>query len=215
MPDSVSSRPYRERLVFTKSALVIQGFVLLSVGLTSVFIRPILEFGLCLLLLVSGLVLLTFVRRLLKSGPVESSISIGLALANTVLFVSLLASMNQWGFPSWSVGVSGLAILCYVAACGRDFSFLGFIAVPSLTLLVLELFLVLARMSPPAGHLAWITVLTILTYTSYDLAMIMKRRTTSEVLTTFADFQRDLINLVTYPIRIYSHWRKYRFFITH
>jgi hypothetical protein len=48
-------------------------------------------------------------------------------------------------------------------------------------------------------------------YFVYDLSMLVKRRRMGEEVAAVADLYRDLINFVTYSVRVYFHWRKFRF----
>jgi hypothetical protein len=45
----------------------------------------------------------------------------------------------------------------------------------------------------------------------YDLAALLSRRRLREVPAAVADLYRDLLNFITYSVRIVLHWRRFRF----
>lgn len=209
-------QPYRVRLEFTKKVLAVHAVLILTVGLFAIFFEPFLSSHLYLPIHAGAIIFLTAIRYFLKSGKFESILSIAVALANSFVACSTFAFLERQGFPAWSLAAAGILILIYLAACGHDFSFLGSIFAPLIPFGIFLIALHYTKTLPPFNPTGgFFCVLIILSYSSFNQAMIMKRRRADEVLSSVADFQRDIVNLVTYPIRIILHWTKYSFRLTH
>lgn len=156
------------------------------------------------------LMALTVVRRLLDGGTTENVISAILLAATMFLAAQVSQNLLEWGIPVWAIALSVLQAVIYSACCGKDFSFAGFFFLGLLSQAALWLALVVMHLIEPAT--AWIGLglgFLSLFYLSYDLAMILRRRRIAEVPAAVADLFRDLINFVTYSVRIFLHWRRF------
>ncbi len=160
-------------------------------------------------LLAASLIGLSIMRNIGKGKSWEQILS---ALAAPTLFISLgqiVAHFGQHGWPAWSISVGPAVAVAYVVIAGRDLSFLGMFVfsagVSSVVLCVWsgemgrrELFQTLAV------NLAY------LFFYVYDAAAILTRRRLGEDWGAVLDLYRDTLNFITYPLRVWKHWRKHR-----
>lgn len=210
--DSVASQKYDVRLLFTKQAMTGQFALMGVISILTLVIPhlPITTQNLWWIAL-GSVISLNMVRRLIN-GPIETVLSY-------LIFASLAVTLSQigqrfmdWGYPAWILPVSAFLALSYAWLCGRDFSFAGcafftaFAAVGVTTILAF-----LGWVPWPDVGWAVVVALTYTGYITYDLAMMMKRRRPDELLTAVIDFYRDVLNFVFYPLRVWLHWKKYRF----
>ena len=213
---SVSQSNYDARIDFVKRTMVCFTGTLLPVVLISNFIPAVIEAKMAAYLLLFVLIFLTLTRRFFGRGVVEKANSIFGTGAVLCLIAILLVWANRTGWPVFLLASQLLMMLVYTLACGRDFSFVGFIVITSATQIAINL-MASAFHVLPDPHLGQMSLFAVAFswYVSYDLAMIMKRRRPEEVASSVADIYRDLLNFATYPIRVIDHWRKYRFNLTH
>ncbi len=181
-------------------------------GIYAIFLPPFLNQEIAILLHFLFISALTAIRFFLKSGKLESGLSFGLAVTNSIVSCSTFSYLERHEFPSWALAAAGAIILIYTFACGHDFSFVGSVFAPIFPFGILITVLHFSGIFPEFNaFLGFLCVFALLSYSSFNLAMIMKRRRADEILTSVADFQRDIINLITYPARIIHHWTKYKF----
>jgi hypothetical protein len=154
---------------------------------------------------------LSIVRQLVKAKPADPKVSLMLA---PLLFFSLglcLRELSQMGWPVWTplVGV-GCAVI-YGLLSGRDYSFLGMLV---LSLITSSTGLVAHGLTTgwSASYL-WYGLLFNALYLIYyvsDLAALQTRRRLGEEWGAVMDLYRDVLNALTYSIRVWKHWRKHR-----
>ena len=210
----VASCEYSKRLEFTRALLI--GFVITWALIAAMVITlPLidgwgkLQYGLTAV----GLGLLsTIIRKLLHLGPWDARVSPFITILILAAVAGYLKAFHASGWPIWLLSLPPLSILGYILLCGRDFSFLGMAVLGFIACAIA--YLAMAAF----GTLPWIYMweasgLAILFhfFVSYDLAMIMKRRQPREVIEGVCDLYRDPLNFFTYGIRVWSHWRRYRF----
>jgi len=158
------------------------------------------------------MITMTVLRLVIKSGKLEQAASVILLLLAIPLLGQLCFDIYLAGYPILIFLIAATLTGLYTLLAGRDFSFPGMVTVCSLTLIPI-LFILRHQEIPTFESVAftWIIGTTYLIYVAYNLSMILKRRTMAEVPTAIADFYRDSLNFLTYPVRVYFHWRKYQF----
>lgn len=209
---SVSQCPYDVRLAFVKKVLVSFCLVHLPLVLAASQAKPFIEAPTALVFFGVAILALTLSRRLFVRGPVESACSLFGLITVLILEFDLASSAQVHGVPVVLAASLSVVMLFYTLTCGRDFSFVGFVVVSMLAQTILAIVLDFFGMVPNLMMApALLASLAMVSFISFDLAMIMKRRRPDEPVSSVADFYRDLLNFLTYPARVYDHWRKYRF----
>ncbi len=149
--------------------------------------------------------------RLYLDGSKHERISNLIILPLTLLSTGFLGhSLQEFGVPVWLLPWSVFGVLIYTIVAGRDFSFLGCLFI-SMAAVVISAF-ILQAINP-----IWFTDLpkaimlcfVWLFYYVYDLAMLLKRRRVGEELCAVTDLYCDVLNFLTYPLRVYRHWQKF------
>ncbi|MCH7946107.1 MAG: hypothetical protein IIC73_08870, partial [Armatimonadetes bacterium] len=116
------------------------------------------------------------------------------------------------GSPVWIIGLGYVLASLYGVFCGRDFSFVGQVV---LTIIVLTIILsattLLSALAWPDAVRWGLLTLAYVSYYVYDLAALLSRRRLGEAPAAVADLYRDLLNFITYTVRIVLHWRRFRF----
>lgn len=213
---SVSQSSYDVRLTFVKRTMVAFAGTLLLTAIAAKLITPFLGPVPASLTLLAVLVALTLSRRFLIRGNTESIVSATGLVVTLALIADLLSFAQSEGWPIFLFTAQLLMMLVYTLACGRDFSFMGFIVIGALTQIAVTLLATFFGLVPThVLGFAIIAAIVFSSYVGYNLAMIMKRRRPDEIVSSVTDMYRDLLNWSTYPIRVIDHWRKYRFNITH
>ncbi len=212
VPGNVDEEPYSVKVRFIKNALLGHSLTMLAIGIFSFW--PIWQLSATDLVisLAAVLVALTTSRYFLRHGRLEQIASVALLLLAIPLLGQLGHDIRYIGYPIESLLIAGLSIGIFTLAVGRDFNFTGMVVVCSITTLG---FLVLATargfIDPAALAFSWLIAVIYLIFVAYNLAMILKRRRVSDLPSVPADFLRDLLNFTTYPLRIFAHWRSYKF----
>ncbi len=195
---------------FVKTVIFLGALAVGCIALLTWLMPPILGLRLSALGLLGCLMALTLVRRLLDGGATENALSAILLGVTIGLGAQVAQNLLEHGIPIWAVAVSVLQAVIYSLFCGRDFSFSGLFFLGFLSQVALWTALVIAGWINQST--AWmgmgIGFLTLF-YLAYDIAMILRRRRKTEVPAAVADLFRDLINFVTYSIRIFLHWRRF------
>jgi FtsH-binding integral membrane protein len=119
--------------------------------------------------------------------------------------------LQEGGFAVVLVLFAALAATLYAALCGRDFSFVGQFVLSWLAVSIASglLFFV----GETAGNTVisgWVLASAWLFYFVYDLAALLTRRKRGEEVHAIADLFRDILNFITYPWRVYRHWKSIR-----
>ncbi|MBS1723760.1 MAG: hypothetical protein JSS66_12495 [Armatimonadetes bacterium] len=155
---------------------------------------------------------LTLVRRAFDGGKTENILSTS-ALLPTLFFLS------QWFEWLHRTGVPVVALVpvvfgtgLYALLCGNDFSYIGmFVLTGAFELVAVVTARVFGYFTPTSAWLGLVLGSAFLFYFSYDLSMLVKRRRFGEGAAAVADLYRDLLNFTTYTVRVYLHWRRFRF----
>lgn len=211
IPGNAAEEPYLVRLGFVRRVVFLH---ILTVALAAIMaylplplLPPIQAAGIVLILLV----VLSMVRGMAKGRQADVRIS-------TFLLPVLLLGLALWlralfdeGWGVWAAGVGLACAVAYVAASGRDLSFVGMFVVA---------FIASSCLIALAGwrfHLAGLEVANaiilngaFLFYYVYDLAALLTRRRLGEEWGAVVDLYRDVLNGLTYPIRVFRHWKEHR-----
>ncbi len=161
---------------------------------------------------VASLVALTLVRRLLDHAPWDNALSL-LLMAPTVWSLGSIARIGlDAGLPLW-IPATAYAVACtYGAVCGRDFSFVGQFMVTLISMTVVLTTVTIARIVTLADAALWgVASMVYVFFFVYDLAALLSRRRLGEEPAAVADLYRDLLNFLTYSVRVVLHWRRFRF----
>lgn len=212
VPGNADEETYAVKVKFIKRALVGHSLTMVAIGLFSFWPIWQLSSTQLILALAAVLVALTTSRFLLRHGRLEQIASIVLLLAAIPLLGQLGHDIRYIGYPIESVMIAGVSIGVFTIAVGRDFNFTGMVVTCSLATLAM-LFVETTQhfIDPGALAFSWIIAIAYLIYIAYNMAMILKRRRVTDLPSVPADFLRDLLNFTTYPIRIFAHWRSYKF----
>ena len=215
-PIEVTKNAASERYIVTLSYVraVMAGHFIsaLAVAGVALFLEPTLDVQSAAVVFFGSLLLLTIGRRLLHGGWLDNAVSL-LLLAPTVWSLGALVRIGlDAGMPVWIPGVAYLYASVYGALCGRDFSFVGqfVITLGALTATVVSA-LALGIVDLGDAFLWSFIALVYAFYYIYDLAALLSRRRLGEEPAAVADLYRDMLNVLTYSVRVYLHWRRYRF----
>lgn len=212
VPNCVDDQPYPDKIKFIKRTLVGHLITIFAIAITAQYVHLPLNDIQLLLILAGILITMTVLRLTIKSGRIEQSLSVLLLLAAIPLLGQLCRDIYTIGYPILIFLIAATLTGLYTLLAGRDFSFPGLVTICSITLI--PILLILRHQEIPTFEsvaFTWIIGTTYLVYVAYNLSMILKRRTMAEVPTAIADFYRDSLNFLTYPVRVYFHWRKYQF----
>ncbi|HXH61638.1 MAG TPA: hypothetical protein VNI20_09815 [Fimbriimonadaceae bacterium] len=164
------------------------------------------------IIFVASLLALTAARRFLKGGTPGNFASI-LLLAPTIWSLGGLVRYG-WdaGLPVWILASGYLCALIYGLVSGKDFSFVGQFVITTVVMAIILPSTVLLGAVRASDALLWGCVtLAYVFFFVYDLAALLSRRRPGEAVAAVADLYRDLLNFVTYSVRIALHWRRFRF----
>lgn len=206
---NVAEEPYDVRLRFIRRVVALYGVSLLVVA--GVSFAPIqiglYDYG----IVFCSLLLLSLVRALEKGRPIEQQISL---VASVVLFASLgevvhRLSVLQW--PVWSLALGIVCLIAYTFCCGRDLSFTGMWS-SSLLVSTVLVFVIGRAAGIPFWRLDVVAAANgaYLSFWVYDLAALQTRRRLGEEIGAVLDLYRDVLNMFSYPIRVWKHWRTHR-----
>jgi hypothetical protein len=209
IPGNVAEEPYNLRLTFLRKVAALYA---VSVAVVAVFACvQILDSPIIWALILAALLLLSLCRALSKGRAREQLISLALS---PLLFVSLGSAARHLfyaGFPTWAIPSGALFAAIYTLCCGRDLSFM---AMWFLSLIVSTAWLLTVGTFTHA-LLSFLGIALVLNaaYTSYwvyDLAALLTRRRMGEEVGAVLDLYRDVLNMFSYPIRVWEHWRTHR-----
>lgn len=212
----VSKNAAAERYIVTLSyirAVMAGHFVsVLAVILVALVLNPILDWQGAVIVFFGSLLLLTIVRRVLNGGWLDNGLSL-LLMVPTVWSLGAMARTGlDAGFPLWIPLVGYITASAYGALCGRDFSFVGQFVITTVVLSATVVSTTLLGMVEWHDSLLWWLVGEVYAFFFiYDLAALLSRRRLGEEPAAVADLYRDLLNFLTYSVRVYLHWKRYRF----
>lgn len=209
---NIGDSPYPLVVSFSKQVI---GLNLVSCLLITTFaIWPVLKIDLPILwaIFFAGLISLTVVRRVLDGGATDNILSALLLLPTLVSAGEILRTYHDFGVPVLSLAAIPAWSVIYALTCGRDLSFPGFFVLSGLATVAVGVILA------SIGAVSWSYAMggsglavAGLAYFTYDLASILRRRRPGEEVAAAADIFRDLLNFLTYSVRVVLHWRKFRF----
>lgn len=212
VPNCVDDQPYPDKIRFIKRTLVGHLITIFLIALSAQALTIPLTDPQLLALLAIILFLMTIVRLTLKSGRLEQLLSLSALAAAIPLLGQLCKDIHNAGYPIISLLIAAALTGLYTLLAGRDFNFSGMVAICSLALIPILMTLRYQQVDAISSiPFAWLISTVYLAYVAYNLSMILKRRKPSEVPTAVADFYRDALNFLTYPVRVYFHWRNYQF----
>ncbi len=209
IPNSVAAEPYEVRLRFVRTVVMLHLVSAAAVASTVIWAW---KRELTVTTWPGALALLLVLSLFRKFRPAFDFAITLLALPPFLFMLGLqLHLTNDEGFPVYGLGLSLVAATVYTVLAGRDFSFVGCYMLAGgstvLTMLVANHWLGL----PPLGLAAGIILaLAYLFYFVYDLASLLSRRRLGEPLLAVSDLYRDVLNILTYSIRVLHHWRTFR-----
>jgi uncharacterized membrane protein len=205
VPGNVTEQPYLTRVAFVRRVVIIHTLTVFISIVWAVY-GPTVAPSLAIFALVGSLLVMTAVRMLFKKKRYDHIIS---AILSPFLLGSV-ASLLALGTP-WLAVVGPLAIATYVLACGRDLSYIAMGGFGMLAALIGYPVLISTSVVPRTEGLWWMlgTIGYVLFFV-YDLAMLTRRRRLNESAGAVIDLYRDVLNFVSYPLRVRSHWKKHR-----
>ena len=208
IPKNVAQEPYLVRLGFIRRVAALHFLSILIVAAMTLLPQPPVNTGAAGLVVLLILVLLSLVRGVAKGRDADQKLS---SLILPLLFLALavwLRALYEEGWAIWALGVGVACAAAYIAVCGKDLSFVGMFV-----LALLASSIVIAAMGWRLGigglHLSAALSLNagFLFYYVYDLAALLTRRRVREEVGAVADLYRDILNGLTYPLRVIHHWR--------
>ncbi len=183
-----------------------------AVGGVAVLLAPAVPFKLAGAVFLGCLLALTIVRRVLDGGPLDNVLSLGVLAPTVWSLGTMLRLASDSGSPVWILGAGYLLAGLYGLLCGRDFSFVGLLVLTTIALTMIVLTTILFFGLAWAQAALWgLATVAYLTYYVYDLAALLSRRRLGEAPAAVADLYRDLLNFITYTVRIVLHWRRFKF----
>jgi len=107
-------------------------------------------------------------------------------------------------YAAWVIGMAA-----YTALCGKDYSHVGSCVLVSLWLIAAAVSIHFAfSLSAAQAVLLTAGFLGVNLYWHYDLAMILQRRAINEAPAAVFDLFRDVLNCVSYPVRVYRYQKE-------
>ena len=209
---NAAAERYGVTLRFIRSTMAGHAGSAFAVVAVAVLLEPAVSFELAGYVFLGCLLALTVVRRVLDGGILDNVLSLALLAPTIWSLGTVLRLASDSGSPVWVLGLGYVLASLYGVFCGRDFSFVGQLV---LTIIVLTIVLVTTTL---LSGLSWgdavrwgLLTLAYVTYYVYDLAALLTRRRLGEAPAAVADLYRDLLNFITYTVRIVLHWRRFRF----
>jgi FtsH-binding integral membrane protein len=212
VPDCVDDQSYAVKVRFIKLTLVGHLATILVIALSAQYLTvPLSDLQ---LLVVLGVILvgMTLVRLILRTGPAEQALSLVALVAALPFLAQLAKDIHSAGYPILTLLIAAAFTGIYTMLAGRDFSFTGMVTITAVALIPTLMILRWQGVeSFEAAAFGWLIGTIYVLYIAYNLSMILKRRRKTEVVSAVADFYRDSLNILTYPVRIYFHWKHYKF----
>jgi len=209
---NVAEAKHRDRVRFVRRVVAGHSLTVLTVITCAAIVPLMLPARLSFVLFLGGLVALTFERRAFLGGLKDNLLSIAFLLPTLFSLSQFLRSLHAAGWPVLTLVPAVIGLALYALFCGNDFSYFGQLLLCGVLTIVSSLFMGVMGVVPPSQVLfGTFVAFCYIGYYVYDLSMIVKRRKMGEEIAAVADLYRDLINFVTYSVRVYFHWRKFRF----
>lgn len=209
---NAATERYIARLGFIRSTMAGHALSAGAVVAVAVFWEPTVTAALAGGVFFGSLFALTVVRRVLDGGALDNVLSLLLLLPTVLSLAVLFRLAFDAGSPVWILGIGYALANLYGVFCGRDFSFVGQLVLTTIVLTIILLAITIFSTLSWRDAAFW-GLLTVVyaTYYAYDLASLLRRRRLGEAPAAVADLYRDLLNFITYAVRIVLHWRRFRF----
>lgn len=211
IPGNVAEQSRRECLRFVRRTVAFHALSVAFVALVALVPVPWLPAEVPASAALATLVALSAVRNLAKGYPADLRISVALAPFLWAMLGLTAGALARQGWPVWAPLAGVLCSLAYTLSSGRDHSFVGHYA---LSLLASSVLLAFAfrelGVGPPASLWALAANAAYLFFLVYDLAAVLTRRLPKEEWGAVVDLYRDVLNFLTYSVRVVRHWRKHR-----
>jgi len=210
IPGNVSEEHRSVCLAFVRKTALLYSLSVALIIAVACYPHQLYPLGASIGVFIGVLLLLSLIRGLEKGRPLDLKLS---ALCLPILIVSvgdMARAMWAAGWPVWALPVGIAYCLAYTYLSGRDHSFVG-----EYFIVLIASSLTIALMAPhiqprqPVTGWALLANAVFLFYYVYDSAALLTRRRKGEELAAVADLYRDLLNCLTYSVRVYQHWRKY------
>ena len=206
---NVAEEAHAVRLRFIRTVVAMYAVSILVVVGASFAAIEIGQYDLVAIL--ASLLLLSAVRAVEKGRPIEPQISLAVSV---ILFLSLGEFVHRClisNWPIWALLVGVACLVVYTYSCGRDLSFMGMwgLSVVVSTVLIFGLGRFLQTPLSSLG-IALAANAAFITYWVYDLAALQTRRRLGEEVGAVLDLYRDVLNMFSYPIRVWNHWRTHK-----
>lgn len=205
----MAEESHQARLAFLRRVASLFGVSVLIIAALSLFGLSVWPYDVVLVL--TSMLLLSITRALAKGRFVEQRLSLAVSPGLLVGFAMLVFHFESIGWPVWVMGVGTACAITYTLVCGRDLSFLGmwFISIACSTILAFT-FGTLLKVQPAALIEALAVNVAFLSYWVYDFAAILTRRRLGEEVGAVLDLYRDALNMFSYPLRVWEHWRTHK-----
>ena len=209
---NVAAERYIVTLSFIRAVMAGHFISVMAIVGVAVLLEPVLTLRQSGLVFLASLLALTLVRRFVKGGMAENALSLLLQAPTVWSLGTAVRLLADAGAPVWIV-LAAYALACaYGALCGRDFSFVGQFAVTTIALAITLPVVCLAGWIGWGEAAAWgLIALAYVLFFVYDLAALLSRRRLGEEPAAVADLYRDLLNFATYSVRVFLHWRRFKF----
>ena len=209
---NAASERYGVTLGFIRSTMA--GHALSAGGVAAVawLMVPVVSFEVAGYAFLGCLLALTVFRRVLDGGAVDNVLSLALLVPTVWSLGTMLRLAADSGSPVWILGAGYVLASAYGVFCGRDFSFVGQLVLTTVSLTTIVVATIFLSSLGWAEAARWgLLTLAYVTYYVYDLAALLTRRRLGEAPAAVADLYRDLLNFITYSVRIVLHWRRFIF----
>lgn len=208
--DNVADQPYDSRLRFIQQVVALHAVCGACATLVAVYAPLQVRLDQSFASFFSCLAIHSLLRFVWGGRRIERNLNLILLPFTTVSTGLLGRELHRIDWPMAALPIGLLGAAAYVLLAGRDFSFVG-------QYVLAVLFTILGcfganGIDPKALPHPWLGALlgsAALGYYVYDLAMVLKRRRMDEQLCAVSDLHCDLLNAITYPIRVFNHWRKF------
>jgi len=209
---NVAEARHKLRVAFVRRVVLGHFLSVLVVAVCALIVPTQLPIGFLAGSFFLGLVLLSIQRRTLFGGNKDNALSL-IILAPSLFFLGqLLRVLHDLGWPVLALIPATASLAVYALLCGNDFSYVGqFVLCSVVTIMSLVAMWAAGEYSVGQVWIGSTLAIAFLLYFAYDLSMMVKRRRFKEEPAAVADLYRDLLNIVTYSVRVYFHWRKFRF----
>lgn len=211
IPGNVAEQSRRLCLRFVRRTVAFHALSVLLIALVAALPVPWLPAEAPGLGALAALVALSAVRNLAKGYPADLRISILLSPFLWVMIGLAAGALARHGWPLWAPLVGVACSLLYTLLSGRDHSFVGqYVLSLAASSLAIALICREAGIGPPTSLWAQAINAVYLFYLVYDLAAVLTRRLPREEWGAVVDLYRDVLNILTYSLRVWLHWRKHR-----